>query len=35
MPIVFLTAYHLLKTRGQLEPGHTVLIQPGPRAWAP
>ena len=29
MPIVFLTAYHLLKTRGQLEPGHTVLIQAG------
>ena len=29
MPIVFLTAYHLLKTRGQLEPGHTVLVQAG------
>ena len=29
MPIVFLSAYHLLKTRGQLEPGHTVLIQAG------
>ena len=29
MPIVFLTAYHLLKTRGHLEPGHTVLIQAG------
>ena len=29
MPIVFLTAYHLLKTRGQVEPGHTVLIQAG------
>ena len=33
MPIVFLTAYHLLKTRGQLEPGHTVLIQAGLPAW--
>ena len=29
MPIVFLTAYHLLKTRGRLEPGHTVLVQAG------
>ena len=29
MPIVFLTAYHLLKTRGHLEPGQTVLIQAG------
>ena len=29
MPIVFLTAYHLLKTRGQLQPGHTVLVQAG------
>ncbi len=29
MPIVFLTSYHLLKTRGQLQPGHTVLIQAG------
>ena len=29
MPIVFLTSYHLLKTRGLLEPGHTVLIQAG------
>ena len=29
MPIVFLTAYHLLKTRGQLEPGQTVLVQAG------
>ena len=29
MPIVFLTAYHLLKTRGQIQPGETVLIQAG------
>lgn len=29
MPIVFLTSYHLLKTRGHLEPGHTVLVQAG------
>jgi NADPH2:quinone reductase len=29
MPIVFLTAYHLLKTRGELQPGETVLIQAG------
>ena len=29
MPIVFLTAYHLLKTRGQVQPGETVLIQAG------
>ena len=29
MPIVFLTSYHLLKTRGRLEPGHTVLVQAG------
>ena len=29
MPIVFLTSYHLLKSRGQLQPGHTVLIQAG------
>jgi NADPH2:quinone reductase len=29
MPIVFLTAYHLLKTRGQMQPGDTVLIQAG------
>ena len=29
MPIVFLTAYHLLKSRGRMEPGHTVLIQAG------
>jgi len=29
MPIVFLTAYHLLKTRGNLQEGHTILIQAG------
>ena len=29
MPIVFLTSYHLLKTRGHMEPGHTVLVQAG------
>ena len=29
MPIVFLTAYHLLKSRGQMQPGDTVLIQAG------
>ena len=29
MPLVFLTAYHLLKTRGQMEAGDTVLIQAG------
>ena len=29
MPIVFLTSYHLLKTRGQLQTGQTVLIQAG------
>ena len=29
MPIVFLTSYHLLKTRGQMQPGDTVLIQAG------
>ena len=29
MPIVFLTAYHLLKSRGRMEPGHTVLVQAG------
>ena len=29
MPIVFLTSYHLLKTRGHLDPGHTVLVQAG------
>ncbi len=27
MPIVFLTSYHLLKTRGQMQPGDTVLVQ--------
>ena len=29
MPVVFLTSYHLLKTRGNLQPGDTVLIQAG------
>ena len=29
MPIVFLTAYHLLKSRGQMQSGDTVLIQAG------
>ncbi len=29
MPIVFLTSYHLLKTRGQMQPGDTVLVQAG------
>jgi NADPH2:quinone reductase len=29
MPVVFLTSYHLLKTRGQMKPGDTVLIQAG------
>ena len=29
MPIVFLTAYHLLKTRGGMQAGDTVLIQAG------
>ncbi|HEU0020156.1 MAG TPA: NAD(P)H-quinone oxidoreductase [Dehalococcoidia bacterium] len=29
MPLVFLTAYHLLKTRGQMQAGDTVLIQAG------
>ncbi len=29
MPIVFLTSYHLLKTKGQLQPGHAVLVQAG------
>lgn len=29
MPIVFLTAYHILKTRGGLREGNTVLIQAG------
>ena len=27
MPVVFLTAYHLLKTRGQMQAGDMVLIQ--------
>tara|TARA_B100000745_G_scaffold299646_1_gene250960 strand:- start:159 stop:1124 length:966 start_codon:yes stop_codon:yes gene_type:complete len=29
MPITFLTAYHLLKTRGKMQEGHTILIQAG------
>jgi NADPH2:quinone reductase len=29
MPLVFLTAYHLLKSRGQMQCGDTVLIQAG------
>lgn len=29
MPIVFLTSYHLLKTRGHLQLGDTVLVQAG------
>lgn len=29
MPLVFLTAYHLLRSRGQMQPGETVLIQAG------
>ncbi|MBM3941986.1 MAG: NAD(P)H-quinone oxidoreductase [SAR202 cluster bacterium] len=29
MPVVFLTAYHLLKTRGQVQRGDTVLVQAG------
>ena len=29
MPITFLTSYHLLKTRGAMQPGDTVLIQAG------
>lgn len=29
MPIVFLTCYHLLKTRGQMQAGDTVLVQAG------
>ena len=29
MALVFLTSYHLLKTRGLIEPGHTVLVQAG------
>ncbi len=29
MPIVFLTSYHLLKTRGHMQAGDTVLVQAG------
>ena len=29
IPIVFLTSYHLLKTRGHMQPGDTVLVQAG------
>ena len=29
MPVVMLTAYHTLKTRGQMQPGDTVLVQAG------
>jgi len=29
MPIVFLTAYHLLRTRGHMKQGDTILIQAG------
>ncbi len=29
MPITFLTSYHLLKSRGGMQPGDTVLIQAG------
>ncbi|MDP6548925.1 MAG: zinc-binding dehydrogenase [Dehalococcoidia bacterium] len=29
MPVVFLTSYHLLKTRGQVQPGDTVLVHSG------
>ena len=29
MPITFLTSYHLLKTRGAMQPGDTVLVQAG------
>jgi NADPH2:quinone reductase len=29
MPIVFLTAYHLLRTRGKMKQGDTILIQAG------
>lgn len=29
MPVVLLTSYHTLKTRGQMQPGETVLIQAG------
>ena len=29
MPITFLTSYHILKSRGGMQPGDTVLIQAG------
>jgi len=29
MPIVFLTSYHILKSRGQMQAGDTVLVQAG------
>ena len=29
MPIVYLTSYHLLKSRGDMQPGDTVLVQAG------
>ena len=29
MPVILLTAYHLLKTRAQVQPGETVLVQAG------
>ena len=29
MPIVFLTSYHILKSRGQMQSGDTVLVQAG------
>jgi NADPH2:quinone reductase len=29
MPVVFLTSYHLLKTRGQMQSGDTVLVHAG------
>jgi NADPH2:quinone reductase len=29
MPIVFLTAYHILKSRGRIQSGDTVLVQAG------
>ena len=29
IPIIFLTAYHLLKTRAQMQPGDAVLVQAG------
>ncbi len=29
MPVVFLTSYHLLKTRGQMQTGDTVLVHAG------